>query len=433
MMYIKADGVPEPEYTVHPGDIMIKFTAPEDIVVRRHIDRVTEGVTERVTERVTDRVTVKVTDRVTVKVTEEKEIKLIQLLLEDPAYTYIELAEKLGVSRKTISKLLKSLKDKQVIMRIGSDKKGYWELEEGISVADIKLFKIKPEVKELAVSSVALERDLQTLLENNMQTFLGVTFLKSEYSITSGRIDSIGIDENNCPVIIEYKRSMSENVINQGLFYLDWLLDHKADFKLLVIDELGMDKANEIDWSMPCVICVANDFTKYDEHAVNQMQKNIRLVRYKLFDDDLILLEQVNNPRVAPIKEPISKELSTSIKGKTDKTFDEQLATADPKIVQIYENIHDYIMSLGDDVSENRLKHYSAYKKLKNIVCLEIRKRSSVVYLKLNPSEVELVEGFCRDVSNIGHWGTGDVELTIKEDADFVKAKDYILKSYQMN
>lgn len=99
-------------------------------------------------------------------------------------------------------------------------------------MADIKLFQIKPGVAELAVSSVALEKDLQTLLEKNMQTFFGVTFLKSEYLIANGGIDSIGIDENNCPVIFEYKRSMSENVINQGLFYLDWLLDHKADFKL---------------------------------------------------------------------------------------------------------------------------------------------------------------------------------------------------------
>ena len=75
-------------------------------------------------------------------------------------------------------------------------------------------------------------------------------------------MDSIGIDENNCPVIFEYKRSVNENVINQGLFYLDWLLDHKADFKLLVMDILGQEKADEIDWSMPCVICIANDFKK---------------------------------------------------------------------------------------------------------------------------------------------------------------------------
>ena len=55
-----------------------------------------------------------------------------------------------------------------------------------------------------------------------METFFGVRFLKSEYMITSGRMDSIGIDENNSPVIFEYKRSSSENVINQGLFYLEF-------------------------------------------------------------------------------------------------------------------------------------------------------------------------------------------------------------------
>ena len=81
-------------------------------------------------------------------------------------------------------------------------------------------------------------------------------------------MDSIGIDENNCPVIFEYKRSSSDNVINQGLFYLDWLLDHQADFRLLVNEKLGKDAPEEIDWAATCVICVANEFTKYDIYAV---------------------------------------------------------------------------------------------------------------------------------------------------------------------
>lgn len=139
--------------------------------------------------------------------------------------------------------------------------------------------------------------------EENMSTFFLVTFLRSEYRISNGRMDSIGIDENNCPVIFEYKRSVNENVINQGLYYLDWLLDHKADFKLLVMEILGKDKANVIDWSMPCVICIANDFTKFDEHAVNQMQRNIKLVRYRKFGDGLLALEQLNSPQFQLISE----------------------------------------------------------------------------------------------------------------------------------
>ena len=106
----KKDGVPQPEYTINPGDIMIKFTAPEDRVIQ-------------VTERVTERVTVKVTDKVT-----DKEQELLTLLEEDPGYTMPQLAERLSVSRKTVAARLKKLKDAGLIERVGSDRKGYWKL-----------------------------------------------------------------------------------------------------------------------------------------------------------------------------------------------------------------------------------------------------------------------------------------------------------------
>jgi len=100
-------------------------------------------------------------------------------------------------------------------------------------MSDTKLFKItNNQAIQLSSKSVELERSLQSVIEKNMETFFGTTFLESEYStgkVHGGRIDSLGIDENNCPVIFEYKRSINENVINQGLFYLDWLMDHKAD------------------------------------------------------------------------------------------------------------------------------------------------------------------------------------------------------------
>ena len=91
-------------------------------------------------------------------------------------------------------------------------------------MSDLRLFRIKtsPPV-ELVGRSVALEKSLQTLIEGHLETFLGVRFLATEYStgrVHGGRIDTLGIDENGCPVIIEYKRATNENVVSQGLFYL---------------------------------------------------------------------------------------------------------------------------------------------------------------------------------------------------------------------
>ena len=297
-------------------------------------------------------------------------------------------------------------------------------------MADFKLFSIKNGVSELPSSQVALERELQTLLEKNMMTFFGVTFLRSEYKITNGRMDSIGIDENNCPVIFEYKRSVNENVINQGLFYLDWLLDHKADFKLLVMEEMGLEKAEQIDWSMPCVICIASDFTKFDEHAVNQMQRNIKLVKYRKYGDELIAFEFLNAPQVQPASE---EPAASAKKSKGDKSFRQRLEETSEVFKNLYLSIHDYILSLGDDIAENQLKLYIAFKKVKNIACVEVYQSYILIHLHLNPDTVDLKPWKIEDVREKGHWGTGDLRVIIKNSEDFENIKPLLDRAYYEN
>lgn len=298
-------------------------------------------------------------------------------------------------------------------------------------MSDIKLFKYENGVQQLVATKFTLERELQLIIEQNMPTFFGATFLKSEY-ITShgGRIDSLGVDENNCPVIFEYKRSSNENVINQGLFYLDWLLDHKGEFELMVLKTLGAEASERLDWSMPRLICVAGDFTKYDEYAVKQINRNIDLVRYKKFGDDLLMLELINSNVVKQ-----AKEITTASQAKqgTDKTFTEQLQLTTSELRQLFDAIRDYIMSLGDDIVENQLKLYVAFKKLKNIVCVEVYQKQILLHLKLDPETIQLEEGFTRNVKNIGHFGTGDLQVIIKTAEDFEKAKPFINQAYELN
>ena len=295
-------------------------------------------------------------------------------------------------------------------------------------LTEIKLFSLGKIVEERTPSEVILEKEMQTLIEQNMETFFGVRFLESEYPVTNGRMDRIGIDENNGPVIVDYKRSQNETVINQGLFYLDWLLDHKADFKLLVIEKLGMEAANHIDWSVPCVICIAHNFTKYDLHAVNQMQKNIKLVSYRKYNDDLLLFEHLNTPTAQPLAE--SGANSSDVRNNAQKSHIEKLASVSEEITKLYYAVCDFIESLGDDIVSNQLKLYLAYKKVRNMVCIEIYSKQIILFLKLNPETVDLQEGFTRDMRNIGHYGTGDLQVTIKNVADFEKAKPLLERAY---
>ncbi len=142
-----------------------------------------------------------------------------------------------------------------------------------------------------------IEKTLQVLLERHLEQFLGVRFIATEYQTGKthgGRIDTLGLDDNNCPVIIEYKRALNENVINQGLYYLDWLMDHQGEFTLEVMKRFGREIADDIDWSGPRLLCIAGDFTKYDEYAVHQIPRNIELLRYRRYGADLLVLDLVN-------------------------------------------------------------------------------------------------------------------------------------------
>ena len=162
-------------------------------------------------------------------------------------------------------------------------------------MSDIKLFRIASgAVTELAGTTDTVEKSVQVLFEKNLEALLGVRFLATEYTAThGGRIDTLGLDENGCPVILEYKRASNENVINQGLFYLDWLMNHRKDFQGLVMEKLGKAAAEGVDWSAPRLICIAGDFNRYDDHAVKQMQRNIELIRYRRFGPGLLMLDLV--------------------------------------------------------------------------------------------------------------------------------------------
>jgi predicted transport protein len=297
-------------------------------------------------------------------------------------------------------------------------------------MGDLKLFALNgPTANEIPGSAVQVEKDLQVLIERNLEPFLGVRYLTTEHNtghVHGGRIDTLGIDENDSPVIVEYKRSTGENVINQGLFYLDWLLDHKAEFQLLVQSKLGLEATQLIDWSSPRLICIAGDFTRYDEHAVQQMGRNIELIRYRRFGDGLLALELVNAPRsvVAP---------AGSTRGATYKTVTEYLEQSPPTLRTLYDDLAAYLDSLGDDIQQKITKSYVAFRRLRNFACVEIHPQSHelLVFAKVDPTTVELEEGFTRDVRQIGHFGTGDLEIRLRDNEALNRAKPLLETSYE--
>lgn len=306
-------------------------------------------------------------------------------------------------------------------------------------MSDIKLFSIQgTKATNLQGSAFKLEKDLQNIVEKHMDTLLQMRFIASEYETGKnhgGRIDSLGLDENGCPVIIEYKRNTNASVINQGLFYLDWLLDHKAEFEMMVLKQFGRKVVDTIDWTGPRLLAIAEDFTKYDVHAVQQINRNIELIQYIHYPDGFLVLNLVN----AVTAPPIPDQLSTKKTNKTDKvnykTIGQYMTDMSGSLSAVYDEAREFMLELGDDVIEKELKYYIAFRRMKNFVTVQVAptKETLYLYLNLDPKSIELEKGFSADLTNIGHQGTGNLELRICSIEDLEKAKPYIKQSFDQN
>jgi predicted transport protein len=298
----------------------------------------------------------------------------------------------------------------------------------------------------LEKSNFALEKELQALVENNLETVFNCRLVKSEFPTGyqhSGRIDTLAISEDDNPVIIEYKKVESSELINQSLYYLAWLKDHQGDFERAVQKALG--NSIEVDWSEIRVICIAPNYKKYDLYAVQMMGANIELWAYHLFQGKFLYLEKILHTEYSPSssneaqtennsKNPVmvaagKKAAATRATGVY--TFEQHIEGKNDEIRDIAFAVQEFIIGLDSVIQEVPKKNYIAYKISQNIVCMEIQNHRIVLTIKLNPKEIANPPINSRDMTGKGHYGTGDFEISIKSMADFEIAKQYIEMAYQ--
>jgi predicted transport protein len=120
-------------------------------------------------------------------------------------------------------------------------------------------------------------------------------------------------------------------------------------------------------------------------------------------------------------------------KGYQYKTVSNYLTQSPQPLKNLYEDLKAFLMSLGDDVQLKTLKFYFAFKRIKNFACVEVHPGGNKlsVLVKVEPGPDNLEKGFTRSVKDIGHLGTGDLEITIASHDDLERAKPLLLKSYE--
>jgi predicted transport protein len=273
------------------------------------------------------------------------------------------------------------------------------------------------------------EKDLQSVVEANLEQIFRIRFVASEFSTGhkhGGRIDTLGMDQDGNPVIVEYKWLENQNIINQGLFYLDWLVDHHGDFALAAQKALGPNV--KVKPGEPRLILLAQSFSKYDKYAVNRIAGNIELWTYRLYENGLFSVENVFSPPIA------SKIHVDRGKPPTEKDYSVErlLQEKGEEVVQLFRRLQSEILALSSDTEEVPVKWYVSYKRGRNFCECEIQKKKLLLHLDIPHRDLNDPRGIAQDYSKIGHYGTGETQVSVSPGDDLGYVMGLIRQAYDL-
>lgn len=231
--------------------------------------------------------------------------------------------------------------------------------------------------------------------------------------------DSLAFDpENKSFVIIEYKINQSFSVVDQGIAYLNLMLNNKAEIILEYNECKGQSlKRTDVDWSQSKVIFVSPEFTKYQKQAINFKDLSIELWEISKFANGTLLFNELKSPemgesftKISP-KSKIVQRVSKEIKKYTEEAHLSGLPSA---TVESYQALKERILSLGDNIEIRPRKFYVGFVAGTNFVDVRPRKSGLKIWINLPKGELIDPEKRAQDVSSVGHWGNGDYPIILK-------------------
>ena len=283
-------------------------------------------------------------------------------------------------------------------------------------------------LNEVSEKVFKLEREIQQVFEDNLEAVMGLTLVRSEFTIKNKRIDTLAYDKQaKAFIIIEYKRDKNVSVVDQGFTYLSLMLENKADFIVEYNEQLKQNlQRNDVDWTQTRVAFVSPSFTENQILATNFKDIAIELWEVKRYENNTIVINEVKKSRSAESIKPITEQ-NKELKRVTDEivvyTEDDLLVSGSDETRELYFKFKDGILNLADDIQVIANKQYIAFRKSRNIVCMNIQKKQIRMWIGAKFGTLDDAKGLAIDVSNTGHWGTGDYEINVNSDKDL----EYIL------
>jgi uncharacterized protein with ParB-like and HNH nuclease domain/predicted transport protein len=100
-------------------------------------------------------------------------------------------------------------------------------------------------------------------------------------------------------------------------------------------------------------------------------------------------------------------------------------------LLMVFEHLRKRILNLDASVREEIKKHYIAYKTTTNFVDIEPQKKRLKVTLNMPFPDIDDPHGLCKDITGVGHYGNGDVEISVTSLSQLDDVIDLVSQSFE--
>jgi len=302
----------------------------------------------------------------------------------------------------------------------------------------MKLFSINDKkLKSLSTNPFKMEKDIQTLVENNLDVLFNLQFVKSEYAIKNFRIDTLGFDqENKSFVVIEYKKGTNFSVIDQGYTYMSLMLNNKADFILEYNENSKVQlKKNDVVWSQSKVVFISPQFTEFQKHSVNFKDVPFELWEIKRYENNMLGMVQHKNTSnesitiVSEDPENIVSKVSNEVKVYTEEYHLNSSKTRPSWVNELYFTLKERVMSLGEiEIKVNG--NYISFRNKTPFVDFIFYNQGVYTIINMKAGTLDDPGKLMKTFDGKGHWGNGDYNITIDQKTDLDYVMFLIKQSY---
>lgn len=281
------------------------------------------------------------------------------------------------------------------------------------------------------------ELELHKLIDKNLEEIFKIRYIKDEHITDKhGRIETLGIDESNRPVVIEYKKTKEKGQLVQANRYITWVKQNPDSFELLARKNIK-DLNGEIDFANPRIICFAKEYSIDDKCLA--LSLDAELYKYRYYDNDTLVVIREEEPEQL-IKTKGSKNYTIQKIKKEPrprKTIDELLKGATKELKETFEKFNQKVLNISSEIDQYTTSSEVIYKTSVNFVGIAIQKKNNRLRVLLRTIDENMDDPKNLTEKVPKHFGWGNITRILYIDPNEISIRytwddimDLVFQSY---